>query len=207
MKFYLSSLKVGNDSKKLQKLVGKNKSVAYIANALDFTGDLDKRKYMEEKDMGDLRRLDFEVEKIELRKYFNKESELEEKIKSFGLIWVRGGNEFVLRQAMKLSGLDNILKKFLKEKISIVYGGYGAGVTIIGPTLKGIELVEDLTLKPYLMLQYTVWEGLELIDYQIVPHHDKENPSQSAMNDLIEYYEKNKIKYKTIKDGESIIIK
>lgn len=207
MKFYLSSLRIGNNPKDLLKLVGKNKNTAYISNALDYTADLDRRRFMEEKDMGELRRNGFEVEKIELRQFFFKEKELEDKLKNFGLIWVRGGNEFVLRQAMKLSGLDNILKKFKEEKVSIVYGGYGAGVTIIGPTLKGLELIEDIEQKPYLALKYTIWEGLNLIDYQIVPHHDIKNPSVSAMNELIEYYEQNKISYKTLKDGEVIIIK
>lgn len=162
---------------------------------------------MENKDMGELRNTGFEVEKIELRQFFYKEKELEEKLKNFGLIWVRGGNEFVLRQAMRLSGLENILKKFQKEKTNIVYGGYGAGITIIGPTLKGIELIEDIEQKPYPVLRYTIWEGIGLIDYQIVPHHDKENPGVSGMNELIEYYEENEIKYKTLKDGEVIIIK
>lgn len=207
MKFYLSSLRIGNNPKDLLKLVGKNKNTAYISNALDYTADLDRRRFMEEKDMGELRRNGFEVEKIELRQFFFKEKELEDKLKNFGLIWVRGGNEFVLRQAMKLSGLDNTLKKFKEEKVSIVYGGYGAGVTIIGPTLKGLELIEDIEQKPYLALKYTIWEGLNLIDYQIVPHHDIKNPSVSAMNELIEYYEENKIPYKTLKDGEVIIIK
>ncbi|NMA44321.1 MAG: type 1 glutamine amidotransferase-like domain-containing protein [Candidatus Diapherotrites archaeon] len=207
MKFYLSSLKIGDKPKDLLKLVGKNKKAAYISNALDYTTDLDRRRFMENKDMGELRNTGFEVEKIELRQFFYKEKELEEKLKNFGLIWVRGGNEFVLRQAMRLSGLENILKKFQKEKTNIVYGGYGAGITIIGPTLKGIELIEDIEQKPYPVLRYTIWEGIGLIDYQIVPHHDKENPGVSGMNELIEYYEENEIKYKTLKDGEVIIIK
>lgn len=208
MKFYLSSYKVGDEGKKLLKLAPKgNTKVAYIPNALDFTGDLARRNKSEENDIGDLERLEFSVERIDLRQYFHKSKELEEKLRGFGVIWVRGGNEFVLRQAMKISGLDLIIKKFFEEKLNIVYGGYSAGACILGPTLKGNELVDDVNQRPYHDWQETIWEGIGILDYCIAPHYDSSHPESGAINDLIKYYTNHNIPYKTIKDGEVIIIK
>jgi dipeptidase E len=208
MKFYLSPHKIGNGLKELKSLIPKkNKSLAFIPNALDYTCDLMRRQKSEQGDIDELEVAGFKVERIDLRHYFGKESELEEKLKSFGTIWVRGGNVFVLRRAMKLSGLDLILKKMIEEKKDILYGGYGAGVVILGPTLRGYEIIDDINQRPYLAYQATIWGGLGLIDYCIAIHYDPKVPKANEMGDVVEYYEKNKILYKPLKDGDVIIEK
>ncbi|WP_235782085.1 hypothetical protein [Paenibacillus senegalensis] len=68
---------------------------------------------------------------------------------------------------MKLSGFDQIIKRYHSEKKNIVYGGYSAGICILGPTLKGIHLVDDPRQKPYGEQYPTIWEGLGIIDYVI----------------------------------------
>lgn len=88
MKFYLSSLKIGDKPKDLLKLVGKNKKAAYISNALDYTTDLDRRRFMENKDMGELRNTGFEVEKIELRQFFLQRKRIRRKTKK---LWTNLG--------------------------------------------------------------------------------------------------------------------
>jgi len=52
-----------------------------------------------------------EVEQFDLQKYFRKHSQLNinRDIRKYGVIWVSGGNVFVLRQAMKLSSFNKIL--------------------------------------------------------------------------------------------------
>ena len=150
MKFYLSSYKLGGEIIKLKELIPvENKKTAYISNALDFSDDLERRKKSEQSDLEQLKELNLDIEIIDLRNYFNKQSELEEKLVRFGVIWVRGGNVFVLRQAMKLSGFDNILENLI-EKSDILYGGYSAGVCVLAPTLKGMDLIDDPTVK-------TIW--------------------------------------------------
>jgi dipeptidase E len=52
-------------------------------------------------------------------------------------------------QAMKLSGFDEILKERVKSDRDIIYGGYSAGICILGPTLKGIHIADDPEVKPY----------------------------------------------------------
>ena len=206
MKFYLSSYKLGNEVPKLKKLIPKdNKKVAYIPNALDYSTDLERRSKSEKSDIADLENLGLKVELVDLRDYFKDQKRLEDKLSKVGVIWVRGGNTFVLREAMKLSGFDKIIKKFMKKE-DLLYGGYSAGICILAPTLKGIDLMDDLTQKPYGKDQKIIWKGLALIDYSIVPHYDSDHPESADANKSVEYLKRHKIPFKTLRDGEVIII-
>lgn len=206
MKFYLSSYKVGNETDKLKTLIpANNKKTAYISNALDFSNDAERRKQSEQSDIEQLKPFGLDVELFDLRDYFGKKTELEKKIAEFGVIWVRGGNCFVLRQAMKLSRLDDILKDLLKKE-DILYGGYSAGVCVLAPTLKGMELVDDPNVKPYDSQKETIWDGIGILDYTIVPHYKSDHPESRKVDETVEYMEKNKIPFKPLKDGEVIII-
>jgi len=208
MRFYLSSYKIGSEKKKLKSLAPKNnKTLAYIPNALDYTCDIPRRQKSEQGDIDELEEEGFNVERIDLRHYFGKSKELEEKMKPFGTIWVRGGNVFVLRQAMKISGLDLILKKMFEEKKDVLYGGYSAGVCILGPTLKGLEKVDDVNQRPYLQWQATIWEGLNFLDYCIAPHYDSNHPESNSIGEVVEKYIAENIPFKPLRDGEVIIIK
>jgi len=207
MKFYLSSYKIGNETDKLKTMVSAdNKKTAYISNALDFSNDLERRKQSEQADIEQLNEAGLsDIEKIDLRDYFGKKAELEKKIAEFGVIWVCGGNCFVLRQAMKLSGLDTILKDLLK-KDDILYGGYSAGVCVLAPTLKGMELVDDPNVKPYENQKETIWDGVGILDYSVVPHYKSDHPESKKVDEVFDYMTKNEIPFKTLGDGEVIII-
>src|SRR5699024_5642602 len=176
MKFYLSSFKIGSEGQKLKEITKNgNKKVAYINNALDFATDLERRNKSDATDISDLERLGFAVDILDLKQYFHNTDELEEKLDHYDVIWVRGGNTFVLAQAMKLSGFDKIIKKYYKEKRDILYGGYSAGACILGPTLKGIHMVDEPELKPYGNEHHTIWEGLHILDYTIAPQYKLEH--------------------------------
>jgi len=204
MKFYLSSYKIGKEVDKLKKLIPENKKTAYISNALDFSNDLKRRKQSESTDIEQLKGLGLDVEKLDLREYFNRQVNLEKKFLEFGIIWVRGGNCFVLRQAMKISGFDNILKNNLKN--DILYGGFSAGICVLAPTLRGFDLMDDLTVNPYGDQQEIIWDGLNILNYSIVPHYCSNHLETEDANKVVEYMIKNKIPYKTLRDGEVIII-
>ena len=206
MKFYLSSYKVGNETDKLTALIpADNKKTAYISNALDFSNDAERRKQSEQSDIEQLKPFGLDVELLDLRDYFGKKTELEKKIAGFGVIWVRGGNCFVLKQAMKLSGLDDILKDLLK-KDNILYGGYSAGICVLAPTLKGMELVDDPNVRPYDSQKETIWDGVGILDYTILPHYKSDHPESGKVDEIVKYMTKNKIPFKTLGDGEVIII-
>jgi dipeptidase E len=206
MKFYLSSYKIGNHEEELKNMISStNMKTAYIPNALDFTDDLERRRESEEKDINDLNRFGLNVERMDLKGYFNQKEKLKEKILEYGVIWVRGGNTFVLRQAMKISGFDEILLE-IHENDNLVYGGYSAGICVLGPSLKGLEIVDDANIMPYEGIKNIVWEGVGILNYNIVPHYRSDHPESEGAEKVVEFMIKEKILFKALKDGEVIII-
>ncbi len=206
MKFYLSSFRLGDKSKELFRLMPNNKKIAYIPNACDYTNiDWDKKNKWEKLDIESLENLGLNVEYLDLKEYFGKTDKLRKKLNEFGGVFVRGGNIFILRQAMKLSGFDKIFNEFL-ERDDFLYSGYSAGICVLAPNLKGFQIVDDPTDKPYKELQKTIWEGLDFLDYIILPHYKSNHPESADIDKEIEFCKKNNIPYKTLKDGEVIII-
>jgi dipeptidase E len=135
MKFYLSSFRMGNDVKKLKSILPRNKKTALIMNAIDFSKDLERRRRSELENIKELTEVGLDVEILDLRDYFHRRGKLRKKMKAFGVYWVRGGNTFVLRQAMMLSGFDVILKGMLNRR-DVLYGGYSAGICVLSPRSK-----------------------------------------------------------------------
>jgi dipeptidase E len=206
MRLYLSSFGLGNNPDELVRLVGpNNQRVAVIANASDYKNP-EERKESLNRQMKDLGSLDFIPEEIDLRKYFNKKSELAEAISYFGMVWVKGGNTFILERAFEQSGFNKIIKKLLKED-KIVYAGYSAGICVIAPTLKGVELVDDPDIVPEGYKKNFSWQGMGLIDYNVAMHYRSNHPESAAVEKEVEYLKANNLPYKTLKDGEVIVIK
>ncbi len=204
MRYYLSSYELGKETEKLKSLVPNNK-IGYIPNARDFTGhDLEKREIRTTNDMNSLRELGIEAEEIDLRNYFGKTEELKNKITDLGAIFISGGNVFVLRQAMKLSGLDNILLN-MKDDPTFLYAGYSAAGCVLYKDLHAYPIV-DKPDTPY-ENQEMIWEGLDLVDFAFMPHWDSDHPESLEVGMEIEHCKQNSIPYKAIRDGEVIIIK
>lgn len=110
MRLYLSSYKLGNKPEAMLPLIGDNKRTAIIANAQD-SKLADSRVERVQQEIDNLTALGLEPEELDLRDYFGKKTELNEALKGFGYIWVRGGNVFLLRKAYKQSGFDSLLVK------------------------------------------------------------------------------------------------
>lgn len=204
MKLYLSSYRLGDNPQKLAELAGNNKKAGVIANAMDFLSDKAGRKDSADREIADLKALGFQPEEVDLRNYFGKPEELDEKLSEYGLLWVRGGNVFVLRKAFKESGMDEWLVK-QRENKELVYGGYSAGVCILSPELKGLEIVDNPNTSAEGYNNETIWKGLGLIDFAFAPHYMSNHPESEAVSRLVEYDVKNGVEYKALKDGEVII--
>jgi dipeptidase E len=205
MRLYLSSYKLGNKPKELVRLVGSNsKHVAVIVNASDDT-DMAYRTDSLNRQIDDLKNLGFMPEEIDLRKYFNKSEKLKEVLSNFGLVWVKGGNVFILQRAFEQSGFREIIKELL-QKDKIVYAGYSAGICVIAPTLKGAELVDDPNIVPEGYKKDFRWEGLSLINYNVAMHYKSDHPESQAIDKEIAYLEKSGLSYKTLRDGEVIVV-
>ena len=204
MKFYLSSYKIGTETEKLMKLVSKGK-IGHIPNARDFTGaDPERRARRNEEDMASLRELGLEVEMVNLQDYFGKQDELKNKLVELGAIFISGGNVFVLRQAMKLSGLDEILKGFSNDN-NFLYAGYSAAGCVLAPNLNTYKIVDKVDA-PYQEQREVIWNGLGFVDWAFMPHWDSDHPESADVGKAISYCKESGIPYMAIRDGEVIII-
>lgn len=181
-----------------------NKKVALISNALDFSTDLERRKKSTQTELKDLKSIGLEPESLDLRDYFGKKAALKEKLNEFGGVWVRGGNTFLLRRAMKYSGFDELILEKRGDP-DFVYAGYSAGACVITPTLKGIDFADDAHITPDGYSSEIIWEGLNLVSYSIAPHYKSDHPESELIEKSIEYFKANNMQYRTLRDGETII--
>jgi len=204
MNFYLSSYKIGNEEEKLKEMT-KNKKIGFIPNALDYV-NVEERKISNEKNVKCLLDIGVDVETLDLEKYFGKKKELEDKINNLDGVWIRGGNTFILRQAMKLSGFDDIIKRKNEKNEDFFYGGYSAGVCILAPSMEALKMVDDPKIMPYSEIKETIFEGLNILDYVIIPHYKSDHPESFKIDEVVDFCEKNKTPFKTLRDGEVIII-
>ncbi|GAA0437975.1 hypothetical protein GCM10008983_13620 [Lentibacillus halophilus] len=207
MNFYLSSQDVGREEQKLKDMTKDgNRRVAFINNAMDFMTDINQKNQSDARNAADLERLGFTVDIIDLKQYFHNTGALEDKLDQYDVLWVRGGNTFVLAQATRLSGFDSIVKTYYRDNKNVLYGGYSAGICMLGPTLKGLHLTDDPDEKPYGEDYPTVWDGLNILDYTIVPHYQSGIPESEDIDRTIAYIKNHNTPFKTLKDGEVIII-
>jgi len=201
MKLYLSSFRIGNQATKL-KAFASGKRIGFIPNALDYV-EAEARAKSNAKSIQEVRDLGIDVESLDLKEYFGARTELEAKIGSLGGVWVRGGNTFVLRQAMRLSGFDALITDLASA--DFLYGGYSAGACVLASSLDGLQHVDDPTLSPYADSQ-VIWEGLGILDYLILPHYKSDHSESADVDREVEYCTQEGIPFKTLSDGEVIII-
>lgn len=205
MRLFLSSQDLGNYAEIARKMAGQNGKAAFIRNAQDakppeernFSTPLKKQMF---EDAG------FSFEEIDLRDYFGEKRSLQEKLEGFGSIWCAGGNVYVLRRAMKASGLDEILVDWLTQD-KVLYGGWSAGAMIMTPDLKGpVWSDEDKTdIVPDGYEPNVIWDGLNLVPFYIAPHVGNEIHGEGPQQ-YIEYYKAQKAAYYALKDGQVVIV-
>lgn len=180
------------------------KKTALIANAIDFGDEAERRQKVNE-EVERLESLGLTVTEIDLREYFNGRGNLETELAKYDLIWVRGGNVFVLRRACKQSGADTIIKEML-ENDTVAYGGYSAGIDLLTPNLHGAELVDDPNIVPEGYDKEIVWDCLGILPYSVAPHYKSDHPESESVGKSVEYMINNHIPFIALRDGEAIVI-
>lgn len=205
MKLYLSSYQFGDDPQKLADLFTGNKGVAIVPNALDPYTDTVRREANLKQEMDGLQNIGLTPGILDLRKYFGKPDELQEIIAGYNGVWVVGGNTFTLRKAYRETGFDSWLYEN-RENRNFVYAGYSAGICLLAPSLKGLEIVDDPNIVAEGYRPGIIWPGVGLIDFAIAPHYQSNHPESEAVNRLVEYFKREKINYKALHDGEVIVL-
>lgn len=135
MRLFLSSWRINQNARDLTQLAGDNARTAVVLNALDSIPDL-RRGERQEQECHALEALGPCGFELDLRAYFGRQAALRTALERAGLIWVTGGNVFVLRQAMRRSGLDAVLGELVRGG-ALVYGGYSAGACVAWPDAPG----------------------------------------------------------------------
>lgn len=206
MNLYLSSFRLGNHPDVLQEMAGKNKRTAVIANSTDFKSP-EEREVGLQRELDDLTQLGLEPEELDLRDYFEQPDLLKAKLHEFGVVWARGGNAYLLRQAMARSGFDVALIDKLKTDSDFVYGGYSAGIVVLAPTMEGLDIVDDIHAKAEGYNNEPVLHGLGILRYSVIPHYKSDHPESEAIASVVEYLDQHQVAYKTLHDGEVLIIR
>lgn len=203
MKLYLSSYKLGNKTEELKKwMIEHNNKICLIPNAKDAYPEIYEKKISIQADIQEMTNLGFDVTVLSLKDYFGKEKELFQKLKEFNAFYVIGGNVFVLRQAMHLSGFDTFINAIKKES-NYLYVAYSAGMSVLAKDLHGLDICDESNMDVYNI--NTIWNGLGFFDYLLLPHYKSEHKETKRIDDCVKYCEVNHINYRTLKDGDVII--
>jgi dipeptidase E len=206
MRLYLSSFRMGDHPEHLTALVGADsRRAVIIANALD-DAPSDVRRAGVERELGALASLGVDAIEMDLRDYFGQEQRLRRDLAGVSLAWLRGGNVFMLRYALRRSGGDAVFRDLLAAD-ALVYAGYSAGPCVLSPSLRGLELVDDADAVRRTYGSEPVWDGLALLDEAFVPHYQSPgHPETAAMNHVVARYRAEGIAYRTLRDGQVLLI-
>ncbi len=185
MRLFLASHDIGVFGEELVKLIGKKQKVLIIPNARDYH---EEHKYIDNVVHAKVKmfaKLGLQAEGLDLRRFFGQQAALADFLEtkdSIGMIYSLGGDVFLLRTAMKLSGLDEILRVKLKND-EIVYGGSSAGSMVATTDLSLYERDELLPedVKKYYNTPAEL-SGLGLILEVLIPHAD--DPTRKWITDL-----------------------
>ena len=205
MRLYLSSFRLGRHPELLAKLAGEGARVDVIANAMDFAAE-DVRREAVDRELRALSGLGFRPGEVDLRGYFGDAALLRRELARYDVLWVRGGNVFVLRYALHRSGGDAIAAAALAAD-ALVYAGYSAGPCVLAPSLRGLDAVDDPAAVAATYGAEPIWEGLGLLDYSMVPHYrSPDHPESAACDGVAAGYRAAGIAHRTLRDGEALVI-
>ncbi len=209
MRMYLSSFRTGDHPEQMLALLADPAStvdVAVIANALDAL-PAEERRAAVEQEVEALTGLGLRPVEVDLRACFGLSvARTAAALSRFPLVWVRGGNVFVLRQALARSGADEVLTGLLRRD-AVVYAGYSAGACVLAPDLHGLEQCDDLQAVHTAYGDRARLDGLALLDYVVVPHIDSPgHPESEILGAVADRYRAEGIAHRTLRDGEAIVI-
>jgi dipeptidase E len=195
MRLYLSSFRIGAHPDQLLALAGNGRRTALIPNALDGL-PADVRETGLRRDFDDLDAAGLDVTLVDLRAPAMLSS-----LATYDIVWVRGGNVFVLRRVLADTAGDAVLLDLLRRD-TVVYGGYSAGACVLAPDLNGLELVDD----PAAVAE-PIMTGLGVLDRPFVPHVRSPGHSETAACDAVSaaYATAGKPHW-ALRDGEVLLV-
>jgi dipeptidase E len=207
VRLYLSSLRLGDPFDQLVASLPSGASVALVSNAADFLPDEDRAAYTRHvfDPVADFKARGLVATELDLRVYFCRPGDLRADLRNVHIVWANGGNAFLLRRAMQQSGLDQILLDRVPGG-TLTYGGWSAGAMVAGPTLRGLDLMDDPAVVVEGYRREPVWEGLGLVDFSIVPHFQSDHAEAEGAARAAAWLTDQGLPFKALRDGEALII-
>jgi len=123
---------------------GRPARVILVANAKDH-GTQARRVAKVAQVSGVLAAAGITVQELDLREHIDP-SLLADHLAGAAAVWACGGNTFWLMHVMRASGFDVALRASLAA--GLVYGGESAGAIVAGPSLRGLDLIDDPSVSP-----------------------------------------------------------
>ena len=75
-----------------------------------------------------------------------------------------------------------------------------------GPTLRGVEFVDDPTVTAAGYPGEPVWDGLGLIDYNVAVHYGSRGAQGKAIERTVAYWKSQNVPYLPLRDGEVLVV-
>jgi dipeptidase E len=76
---------------------------------------------------------------------------------------------------------------------------------VAGPSLRGLELMDDPFEVPEGYDEPLTWHGLGLTPFAIIPHYQSRHPEAAAAEKVVSYMRARRTRYRAISDGEVIV--
>jgi len=205
VRLYLSSFRLGDRPEHLVRLAGEAARVAVVANSID-GAPADIRREGVQRELDDLRGLGLRPYELDLRDLAGAD-DVERALDGVDAVWVRGGNSFVLRLAMRRCGADGVLVDALRRD-ALVYAGYSAGGCVMAPDLRGLELVDPVEdVERVWPGAELVWEGLGVLDRAFVPHwRSPGHPETELIDDVVARYDADGTPCWKLRDGQVLLV-
>jgi dipeptidase E len=194
MKLFLSSMHPSNHNA-LLTLLDKRRgtSVLLVTNGWD-TYPKDRFEQELGHTLEAFRDLDLSTSQLDLKTAGI--GDVQAALKEKALVWVMAGNTFYLNFYLHRSGFAGVIRDEMHQ--GLVYGGESAGAAVAGPTIRGVEKVDDHNEGPEV-----VWEGLGLVEFGVIPHYGWEKYRQSledAKTEMEKY-----VRVKTMSNQQAIV--
>ena len=192
MRLYLSSFRVGAQPQRLLALLGPGRRrCALIPNAVEGVSAARLQR-----DVDELEAIGLEVTVVDLLAPGAAGS-----LASYDLVWVRGGNTFVLRRVLADSGADRALLGLLGAD-ALVYGGYSAGGCVLSPDLGFVAAVDDIKA-----VAEPITTGLGLLDRPFVAHTASPGHSETEACDALSAdLARRGVEHWALSDGDVLVV-
>lgn len=195
MRLYLSSYGLGDHTDRLLALVDDARRVLVVPNALDRT-PAEFRTMRVQQEAATLATLGLVPEVLDVT-----DASALSRLDGASMLWVPGGNVFVLRKALATEGADDRLRALLAED-TLVYAGYSAGICVLAPSLRGLDQVDDPTV-----VTEPIFDGLAVLDRPVVPHtNSPEHPESASCDAVAAAYEAQGQAHWALRDGDVLVV-